>query len=151
MVSVLRYSRFKNCCCCQGIVNPKKMWFQVLNIFFFAFHTIFTLFNIAGWIFPKTRKLHLVTMLLTAFSWFVLGIWYGWGYCLCTDWHWQVRESLGFHDRSNSYIHFLLLKLTGKDLNPRFVDNATLIFFLLSFVLSVWLNINDRKKRKQKL
>ncbi len=85
-------------------------------------------------------------MLLTAFSWFVLGIWYGWGYCLCTDWHWQVREAMGLHDRSGSYIHFLLLKLTGKDFSPQLVENATLIIFVLSFVLSIWFNIKDRRK-----
>jgi hypothetical protein len=86
-------------------------------------------------------------MLLTAFSWFVLGIWYGWGYCFCTDWHWQVREALGYHDRSNSYIHFLLLKLTGIDFNPRLVDKATLIIFLLSFIMSIWFNIKYRRKQ----
>ena len=93
----------------------------------------------------------MITMLLTALSWFVLGIWYGWGYCLCTDWHWQVREALGYHDRSDSYIHFLLLKFTGKNFNPRLVDNATLIIFLLCFLLSIWFNIKDRQKHKQKL
>jgi Protein of Unknown function (DUF2784) len=127
------------------------MWYQFLNIFFFVFHTLFTLFNLIGWIFSKTRKLHLATMLLTAFSWFVLGIWYGWGYCFCTDWHWQARETLGYHDRSDSYIHFLLLKLTGKDFNPKLVNDATLIIFLLCFVLSIWLHIKDRQKRKLKL
>ena len=58
------------------------MWFQFLNIFFFVFHSVFTLFNITGWAFRKTRKWHLITMLLTAASWFILGIWYGWGYCV---------------------------------------------------------------------
>jgi Protein of Unknown function (DUF2784) len=125
------------------------MWYEFLNIFFFIFHTAFTLFNIVGWIFPKTRKLHLITMLLTAGSWFVLGIWFGWGYCLCTDWHWQVREAMGIHDRSDSYIHFLLLKITGKDFSTEFVTKATLIFFLLFFLLSVWLNIKDWQQRKQ--
>lgn len=126
------------------------MWYQFLNIFFFIFHTVFTLFNIVGWAFPKTRKLHLVTMLLTSFSWFVLGIWYGWGYCACTDWHWQAREALGYHDRSNSYIHFLLLKLTGKNFDPVLVENMTLMIFLLSFILSVWLNLRDRKRIRKR-
>lgn len=124
------------------------MWYQFLNIFFFVFHSVFTLFNIVGWAFPKTRKLHLITMLLTTASWFVLGIWYGWGYCVCTDWHWQVRETLGYHDRSNSYIHFLLLKLTGRNFDPQFVDNLTLVIFLLCFILSLSLNIMDKRKRK---
>lgn len=123
------------------------MWYQLLNIFFFVFHTLLTLFNITGWLFRATRKWNLITLLLTAFSWFVLGIWYGWGYCLCTDWHWQVREQLGYHDQQNSYIHFLLLKLTGINFNENLVNNATLIIFLLSLTLSIWLNIRDRKNK----
>jgi hypothetical protein len=125
------------------------MWYQFLNIFFFIFHTAFTLFNIVGWIFPKTRKLHLVTLTLTALSWFVLGIWYGWGYCICTDWHWDVRAKLGLTDRSNSYIHFLLLKLTGINMDPKLVETGTLVVFLLSFALSIWFNIKDHRLSKR--
>jgi hypothetical protein len=124
------------------------MWYQFLNIFFFVFHTLFTLFNITGWFFRATRKWNLVTLSLTALSWFVLGIWYGWGYCLCTDWHWQVRERLGYHDQQNSYIHFLLLKLTGINFNETLVNNITIIGFVISVVMSIWLNIRDRKQRR---
>ena len=126
------------------------MWYQFLNYFFFIFHTVFTLFNITGWLFRKTRKWNLVTLLLTAFSWFVLGIWYGWGYCFCTDWHWDVRQHLGYHDQRRSYIHFLLQKLTSIDFNEQLVGNVTLIVFLVSLVMSLWLNARDWKKRKQK-
>ena len=126
------------------------MWYQFLNYFFFAFHTLLTLFNITAWLFRATRKWNLITLLLTAFSWFVLGIWYGWGYCLCTDWHWNVREHLGYHDQQGSYIHFLLLKLTGINFNPNLVETTTLVVFLVSLVLSCWLNIQDWKKRKNK-
>ena len=119
---------------------------QFLNIFFFVFHTVWTLFNVVGWLFPATRKWHLLTLLLTALSWFVLGIWFGWGYCVCTDWHWQVRNNLGYNDESHSYIHFLILKLTGIHLSPTLVDNATLVIFIIAVIMSVWLNIRDRKK-----
>jgi hypothetical protein len=122
------------------------MWYQFLNVFFFVFHTAFTLFNMVGWAFRSTRKWHLITVLLTAFSWFVLGIWYGWGYCFCTDWHWAVREKLGFTDESNSYIHFLIIKLTGINLTEKLVEYGTLIVFLLSLVLSALLNWKDRFK-----
>ena len=121
---------------------------QFLNIFFFIFHTVWTFFNVVGWIFPATRKWHLLTLLLTALSWFVLGIWFGWGYCVCTDWHWQVRRHLGYHDESSSYIHFLILKLTGANLSRTLVDNATLVVFILAVVMSVWLNIRDRRKMR---
>jgi hypothetical protein len=125
------------------------MWYQFWNYFFFIFHTLFTLFNITGWLFRTTRKWNLVTLLLTAFSWFVLGIWYGWGYCVCTHWHWNVREHLGYHDEQDSYIHFLLLKLTGIDFNRDLVEKTTLIVFLLSLVMSIWLNIRDGKMNKK--
>ncbi|WP_343701423.1 DUF2784 family protein [Chitinophaga sp.] len=125
------------------------MWYQFLNIFFFVFHTVFTLFNITGWMFPAIRKWNLITLLLTAFSWFVLGIWYGWGYCFCTDWHWDVRGRLGYHDAQNSYIHFLLVKLTGLDMNAQTVELLTLIVFLASLVFSVWLNVRDYNGNKK--
>ena len=125
------------------------MWYAFLNIFFFVFHTVFTLFNMTGWLFRKTRKWNLVTLLLTAASWFVLGIWYGWGYCLCTDWHWEVREELGYHDQKRSYIHFLLLKLAGIDFNEKLVENVTLAVFIISLVMSIWLNISDWKRNKR--
>jgi len=125
------------------------MWYQFLNYFFFVFHTGLTLFNVFGWIFKKTRKWNLVSLLLTALSWFFLGIWYGWGYCLCTDWHWDVREKLGFHDQSRSYIHFLLLKLTGIRFDPKLVETVTLNVFIFSIVMSVWLNVRDTKKGKR--
>lgn len=124
-----------------------QMWYPFLNSFFFVFHTVFTLFNIVGWAFPKTRKLHLITISLTAISWFVLGIWYGLGYCFCTDWHFQIRGKMGYIDSSNSYIHFLILQLTGLNLNPKLVDNATLIVFLISFGLSIWVNIRARQSK----
>lgn len=123
-----------------------QMLYAFLNIFFFVFHTAFTLFNLFGWIFKKTRRLHLITMLLTAFSWFVLGIWYGWGYCFCTDWHWAVRAKLGYHDHSNSYIHFLILKLTRANLNEQLVEYITLIVFIICLALSTWLNFRDHMR-----
>ncbi|MEO5906489.1 MAG: DUF2784 family protein, partial [Saprospiraceae bacterium] len=67
------------------------MVYELLDYFFFFFHTSLILFNCFGWIFPKLRRWNLITLLLTAFSWFVLGIWFGLGYCVCTDWHWAVR------------------------------------------------------------
>lgn len=125
-------------------------WYQLLNYFFFAFHTALIFFNTFGWIFHKTRKWNLITLLLTAFSWFVLGIWYGWGYCVCTDWHWQERERLGYHDTSNSYIQFLVQKLTGVNFSSRLVDAVTAIIFFTSLALSVWFTIRDRHMEKQR-
>jgi hypothetical protein len=125
------------------------MGYQLLNIFFFVFHTVLMLFNCFGWVWKKTRRWNLATLLLTAGSWFIIGIWYGWGYCFCTDWHWTIREKMGLFDQSNSYVHFLLLKLTGINFQKDLVDKVTLIVFFVALGLSSWLNIVDYRENRQ--
>ena len=114
-----------------------------LDYFFLVFHTIFTLFNITGWIFRPLRRIHLAAVLLTALSWGVLGIFRGWGYCPLTDWHWQVRDALGRPIGSDSYIRFLIFELTGIGLDPFIVDAAVLVIFTVVFILSIIVNFRD--------
>lgn len=118
---------------------------EFLNVAFFVFHTAFTLFNLVGWIWRKTRPWHLTTLLLTAASWFGLGIWHGWGYCPCTDWHWEVRAKLGYHDVANNYIEFLIEKLTGLSIHTQHMETILIVGLMVLLVLSVWLNWRDRR------
>jgi hypothetical protein len=122
-----------------------------LNIFFFVFHTCIVLFIVFGWIWKKTRLANLILIVLTAFSWFFLGIWYGFGYCPCTDWHWQVRMKLGLYDSSTSYLEFLIEELTGLDVSRGLVDIFAVAFLVAAFCLSVVLNVRDLKKKKIKI
>ena len=121
--------------------------YSFLDRFFLVFHTLFTLFNITGWIFKRSRFVHLLTMVATLFSWAILGIWHGFGYCFCTDWHWRVREYLGRPVESWSYIHFLIKEITTFDLNPYLVDRITFLVFALCLVLTILFNIRDRFKK----
>jgi Protein of Unknown function (DUF2784) len=115
---------------------------QFLNIFFLVFHTLWMAFNCLGWIWKKTRLWHLATITLTALSWFGMGYWYEWGYCICTDWHWQVRKRLGYPD-DHSYTHLLILAVTGLDLSPERADMITGGIFALVIVLTIALNARD--------
>lgn len=115
----------------------------ILNIFFILFHTVFALFNLSGWYWKKTRRLNLYTLLLTAFSWLILGIWYGIGYCPFTEWHWQVRYRLGYIELPVSYIKFLLDMFTGLNFNPLYVDIFTGIAFALALLISFYMNLRD--------
>ena len=124
-----------------------KYLLHSVNIFFFVFHSVLILFNVFGWIVPQWRVINFITLSLTAFSWFIIGIWHGWGYCFCTDWHWQVRKLLGYNDMSNSYIHFLILKFTGINFPVNLVDTSTVIVFFFSFAISIYLNIKNWKTR----
>jgi hypothetical protein len=122
--------------------------YAFLNVFFFAFHTSIILFNLLGWIWKKTRLANLILLSLTAFSWFFLGIWYGFGYCPCTDWHWQVRMNLGLYDTSSSYLEFLIETFTGLDVSRALVDVFAVVFLAAAFSLSLVLNIRDWRKKR---
>lgn len=119
------------------------MGLAALNIGFFVFHTALILFNISGWALPRWRRWNLVTLLATAFSWGVMGLWKGLGYCVCTDLHWRVREAMGIHETSSSYIVLLTKCLTGWDPPVSIANTVALVVFLSSLALSIGLNIRD--------
>jgi hypothetical protein len=123
-------------------------WYHLLDYFFLFFHTILTLFNLLGWIWKKTRLANFITLFLTGLAWFGLGIFYGIGYCPLTDWHWNVLEKLGVKDLPNSYITYIIHRLSGLQMNEQTVEVATLIGFIIALLLSVYLNFY-RKKRIQ--
>jgi len=123
--------------------------YVLLDKFFFVFHSFIIVFNLLGWIWEKTRVANLIMLLLTAFSWFILGIWYGIGYCFCTEWHYQVRMKLGYFDMPSSYVKFLIDSLTGLDINAKLADIFTFTFFLLALIASVLTNIQDWRNRRQ--
>ena len=115
-----------------------------LNTGFFVFHTAWVLFNCAGWIWRRTRPWQLATVSLTALSWVGLGAWYGWGYCPCTDWHWQVRARLGL-DNPPSYVQLLIREIAGIDPGPQLANVLAVAALGVSGVLGVWLTIRDRR------
>ena len=117
---------------------------EALNVAFFVFHTLWILFNCLGWAWRRTRRLHLATVSLTALSWFGLGAWYGWGYCPCTDWHWQIRERLGYHDPP-SYIQLLIRELTTIDLGPDAANALGLGTLIVVAAATGVLNIRDSR------
>lgn len=122
---------------------------QSIDYFFILFHSTLILFNIFGWIIPRWRFANFISLSLTAFSWFILGIWYGIGYCPFTDWHWKVRQLLGYDDESGSYIHFLILKIFGVNLPENWVDTGTVILFFTAFFISIYLAVNKRILEKK--
>lgn len=124
--------------------------YELLDIFFVFFHSFLIAFNLFGWTWKKTRKANLVLLLLTAFSWFVLGIWYGIGYCPLTDWHWKVLRHLGNYNLPNSYVKYLADRITGLDFNAQLVDTLVVMLFLLAFIGSIFTNMKDRKAAKYK-
>lgn len=132
-------------------MTPHEFLLHLGDWFFLIFHTVWSLFNLTGWAFRKTRRLHIITLSLTAASWFILGIWFGWGYCPCTDWHWMIREVMGRPIMSYSYIHFLIQELTGLNPRPEIVDYTVLALFIISIIASIVMNIRDYVIKKSSI
>src|SRR3954447_24101375 len=116
-----------------------------LDIFLTILHIAFTLFNLLGWIWKRTRKLHLVTISMTAASWFILGIWYGWGYCFLTDWQWNIKEKLGETNLPSSFITYFANKLTGQRVSASLITAITLVCFMLATTLTIYVNFFRRR------
>lgn len=124
------------------------MLYQVADYFFTLLHLTIITFNLLGWIWPRTRKLHLIVVCATLACWFVLGIWFGIGYCPITDWQWQIKEKLGEQNLPASFIKYFVDKLTGSDINPDMVDAFTAIGFALAILAAGYFRFVKRAALK---
>lgn len=127
-----------------------QFFYRFLNLFFFFFHSCLIIFNLFAWIWRKTRLINLIIILLTLGSWFILGLWYGYGYCPFTDWHWQVREKLGYYDHPPSYTAFLVREITGWEPPDELINQLTMGFLLAALIASMFVNSYDFIRRKKR-
>jgi hypothetical protein len=121
---------------------------EALNVGFFVFHTLWIAFTCVGWAWRRTRRWQFATVSLTVLSWFGLGIWYGWGYCPSTDWHWRIRERLGYRDPP-SYVQVLIRELTGIELDADVADALALGTLAVAGALTSFLNIRDFRRERR--
>lgn len=112
----------------------------VLDFFLTIAHLSIILFNLFGWIPKRTRKIHLVSLALTAASWFILGIWYGMGYCPLTEWQWRVKEQLGERNLPNNFVEYFLEKMLHRDFSSAFVEMLITVCFALAVMFSLFVN-----------
>ena len=119
-----------------------------LDILLHFAHLALIAVNLFGWILPRLRRINLICLLLTGGSWFVLGLWYGIGYCPLTDWQWQIKLARGETDLPNSYIKYLIDHLTGLNAAPAVIDLSTAVAFFLALTISLVLNIRDLRRRR---
>ena len=113
---------------------------KLLDILLFYTHVVVILVNLFGWIWVRTRKIHLMVMSLTLISWLVLGIRYGLGYCFLTDWEWGIKRKLGETDLPNSFIAYLTNHVFNMGLDPSLVDTITASAFILAVLVTVYVN-----------
>jgi len=119
--------------------------YTFLDYFFLIFHNLLICFNLFGWIWKKTRLANLITLGLTAFSWFVLGIFYGIGFCPLTEWHWRVLHHLGKYNLPNSYTKYVFDRVTGLNADPHLADILTATFCFLAIFCAFYVNFKEKR------
>ncbi|HOQ32894.1 MAG TPA: DUF2784 domain-containing protein [Candidatus Hydrogenedens sp.] len=124
-------------------------WLKIIDICLTVLHISLILFFILGWIYKRTRKVHYLLVIIIAISWFVLGLFYGFGYCFLTDIHWRVKMLLNEENLPISFIKYVLDKMTGKDFNEVWVDYITLAVFVCVLIISTSLYIRDNRKKNK--
>jgi hypothetical protein len=126
------------------------MIYHILDIFFIIFHSSLVIFNLFGWIFRKTRILNLITLTLTGASWLFLGLMVGTlGFCPLTEWHFNILIRMGERNLPDSYIKYLIDRITGLNINASLVDKITLYSFLAALSISIFLNIRGLRVKKR--
>ena len=124
------------------------MELRILILLLKLLHFVIIGFNLLGWIWRPMRKLHLVCIIVTASCWFILGIWFGIGYCPITDWEWQLKEKMGEHNLPNSFIKYYADIIWGKPVNASLIDTLTAVCFFLAAALSIYFNLIKKRAIK---
>jgi len=113
---------------------------KLLQITLHSLHISIIVFSVIGWMIPQTRHWHLLLCSLIMVSWFGMGAWKGWGYCLVTDIQWRLQRRFGERVPSFGYVPMLWQRITGHDVDARLVDQITEVVFYLSTCASIWVN-----------
>jgi|TARA_Y100000310_G_C20570818_1_gene757922 hypothetical protein len=113
-------------------------------------HVSFIGFCVFGWMFKSTRKANLIFLGATFVSWFLFGVWKGIGYCVITDYHYQIKTSLGETNLPYSYIKYLWDGVLPS-IAPQAADILTITVFFTCVFASIFLNIRDKKLDLQKI
>lgn len=119
---------------------------NVLDIIFLWLHIVIILFNLFGWIWKIARKPHLIILASTLFSWLVLGIKYGLGYCFLTDWHWEVKMKLGETNLPNSFIKYFFDQYTFLIVSAELADLITISCIVLVIIFTTYVNFFKKDK-----
>jgi hypothetical protein len=122
-----------------------KIMYKCINTLFHILHFILIGFVMIGWLFPLLRTAHLIVVFLTLGSWFILGHWYGTGYCPITDWHWKIKDALGEGRPQGSYIHSVLEAIMRKKLDSASVDYVVLVGTISIAVLSLIMALSSSR------
>lgn len=98
------------------------------------------------WIPRRTAHLYPWLVGAVASSWLILGAWRGLGYCVLTDWHWQVKRARGEGRLPGSFLKYAADFVAGRDVPPRWVDAVAGAVFVTGCILALWIVVRRRPR-----
>jgi hypothetical protein len=98
------------------------------------------------WIPRSTARIHGYVVLLTSFSWLVLGWVHGIGYCALTDLQWRVKHARGAHGLPGSFIKYAVDAVTGLDVSPKLVNAVAGVVFVLGCAAALFRYAQRRRE-----
>jgi hypothetical protein len=118
---------------------------KIFDLLLILLHFAIIGFNLFGWVWKPLRRAHFVVVCATAACWFILGIWFGIGYCPITDWDWQIKEKLGEHNLPNSFIKYYADMAMGHSVDASLIDTLTALGFFIAAMLFVYFNFIQKR------
>ena len=118
----------------------------LLNYFYHFIHIFVIIVATFGWTLAKLHKLQIAVIFSILLSWIGGGLFFGFGYCFLTDWHWQVRRRLGIVDDPHSYTKLIFDMISGEDTAPKLVDTLTVAGLLIGIMGCIWRNRSISKR-----
>lgn len=103
-----------------------------------AIHVAFILSFLLLWIPRSTSRVHGYVVLVTALSWFGVGLFKGFGYCVLTDLEWHVKRARGIRHIPGSFLKYAGDFITGKDLSPAVVNTVAATTFLFGCAVALF-------------
>lgn len=129
-------------------MSVERTLLGLLDLGLSLLHVAVVLAVLTLWIPKATRRFHLMLVGVTAVSWLGLGLIHGIGYCFLTDWQWEVKRWRGETGLPSSFIHYALTRWLGLSLHTTTSDVLTGLGFALSTLLSLLVNLVDRRSSK---
>jgi hypothetical protein len=117
----------------------------VLNCALHVLHLAVMFLNTLGWMWPRLRLASLAMQLITVSCWVGFGLAKGWwGYCILTDWHWQVKTALGETDLPINYPAYILENWLGLAVSSDFSSGLILGTFAMAVLVNGWLVLRSK-------
>ncbi|MCA1901621.1 MAG: DUF2784 domain-containing protein [Candidatus Hydrogenedens sp.] len=123
-------------------------YLKIADVLLTVIHLIFIVFILFGWIPIKLRKVHYISMWIVFISWFLLGLYFGLGYCPLTDLHWKIKIKLNEVNLPYSFIKYILDRITKNDFDETMINYVTVVVFIFIFILSTYFFIKDKRSKK---